>query len=80
MSHETIALLLWLMLGLDLLLTIYGFATRSWRVLAIAAAMSLVFGLLAIFSIGIGILALAIVQGGAAGAFYRSPGAGAQRR
>jgi hypothetical protein len=80
MSHETIALLLWSALGLDLLLTVYGFAARSWRPLASAAAISVVFGVVAIFSIGIVILALAIVQGGAAGAFYRSQHAGAQRR
>jgi hypothetical protein len=79
-SHETIALILWLLLGLDLMLTIVGLGVRSWRLLAVAAAMSVVFGVLAIFSIGFVILTLAVVQGGAAGAFYRGRRATAQHK
>lgn len=62
MSHETLAMLLWLMLGLSIALTIAGVAARASWALFLAAFLSFVFGILAIFSIGIFILALALVQ------------------
>ncbi|HEX5166838.1 MAG TPA: hypothetical protein VFV93_15640 [Thermomicrobiales bacterium] len=62
MSHETVALLLWSMLAIAIALTIVGVGIHSSRVLFVAAALSLVFGLAAIFSIGIFILALALIQ------------------
>jgi hypothetical protein len=62
MSHETVALLLWMMLAASIALTIVGAGMRSSRVLFVAAALSFVFGLAAIFSMGIFILALALIQ------------------
>ena len=62
MSHESLAMLLWLMLGLSVDLTIAGVAARASWALFLAAALSVVFGILAILSIGVFILALALVQ------------------
>lgn len=62
MSHETLALLLWTMLGLSIALTIAGVGTRVAWPLSLAAMLSLLLGVVAIFSIGILILALAAVQ------------------
>jgi hypothetical protein len=62
MSHDTLAMVLWLMLGLSTALTIAGVAARASWVLFVAAFLSFVFGIFAIFSIGIFILALALVQ------------------
>lgn len=62
MSHEMLATLLWTMLGISVFLTIVGIAARSSWMLAIAAFLSFVFGIAAIFSIGIFVLALCLVQ------------------
>jgi hypothetical protein len=62
MSHDTLAMLLWLMLGLSVALTIAGVAARASWALFFAAFLSFVFGILAILSIGIFILGLAVVQ------------------
>jgi hypothetical protein len=73
MSHETIALLLWSMLAVSVALTIAGIGMHSSRVLFVAAALSFVFGLAAIFSIGIFIIALAVIQLGLGFAFRQQP-------
>jgi hypothetical protein len=62
MSHDTLAMLLWLMLGLSVAVTIAGVAARTAWALFLGAFMSFMFGVLAIFSIGIFVLALATVQ------------------
>ena len=62
MSHETIALLLWTLLGLSLVLTIVGISVQESRMLFVAAAMSFGFAVAALFSIGIFILIGTIVQ------------------
>ena len=62
MSHETLAMLLWLLLGLSVALTIVGTGTRTDWMLFFASAISFVFSILAMFSIGIFILVLAITQ------------------
>jgi hypothetical protein len=62
MSHEAVALLFWSMLAVSIALTIAGVGTHTSGVLFVAAAFSLVCGLAAIFSIGIFILALALIQ------------------
>jgi hypothetical protein len=62
MSHETLAMLLWLMLGLSIALTIAGVAARASGALFLAAFLSFVFGILAFLSIGMFILALALAQ------------------
>ena len=62
MSHDTAATLLWLMLGLSIVLTIAGIGTRVAWPLFLAATLSFAFGIVSIFSIGIFILALALVQ------------------
>jgi hypothetical protein len=62
MSHETIATLLWSMLALDALVTLAGVALRSSRVMLAAACLSFLFGIAAIFSIGVGIIVIGICQ------------------
>ena len=62
MSHETLAMLLWLLLGLSIALMFAGIAARAAWALFLAAILSFIFAIAAMFSIGIFILALAIVQ------------------
>ena len=62
MSHETLAMLLWSMLGLSIALMFAGIAARAAWALFLSATLSFVFSIAALFSIGIFILALAIVQ------------------
>jgi hypothetical protein len=62
MSHALLATLLWSALGASVVLTIAGVGTqRSWPVF-VAAGLSLGFAVMAMFSIGIFILPLTIVQ------------------
>jgi hypothetical protein len=62
MSHETLAMLLWLMLGLSIALTIAGVAARASGAVFLAAFLLFVFGILSFLSIGMFILALAMAQ------------------
>jgi hypothetical protein len=52
MNHLVIAELLWSMLATALILTFVGFALRSWKVLWLAAVLSLLFTVAAALSIG----------------------------
>lgn len=72
MSHETLAMVLWSMLGLSLALTIAGVAARVAWPLFLAAMLSFVFSIAAMFSIGVFTLALAVVQLGLGIAMRRS--------
>ena len=62
MSHQTVATLLWSTLALSALLTVVGVAMRSARVMVVAACLSFVFGIAAIFSIGVGVIVIGICQ------------------
>ncbi|HYI16789.1 MAG TPA: hypothetical protein VEX37_15435 [Thermomicrobiales bacterium] len=62
MSHDTIAMLAWSILGLSVALMFAGIAVRVAWPLFLAAVLSLAFSVAAMFSIGIYTLALAIVQ------------------
>lgn len=62
MSHDQIALILWGMLLLSIVLTVGGLSARMATPLFVAAALSFALGIAAIFSIGIFVLALALVQ------------------
>jgi hypothetical protein len=62
MSHDTLATILWTMLGVSVVLTVFGIVARSAWMLFVAAAISLVFGIAAILSVGIFVLALAVAQ------------------
>ena len=72
MSHDTIAMLAWSILGLSVALMFAGIAARASWALFLAAFLSFVFGIAAIFSIGIFILALAIAQLGIGIGLYRT--------
>jgi hypothetical protein len=50
--HELIAVLLWGFLTASLILTVIGLRRRSWKLLWLAAGLSLVFSIAAGFSIG----------------------------
>ena len=62
MSHETLVTLLWSMLGLSVAVMAAGIAARASWALFLAAALSFVFSFAAMFSIGMFVLALAVVQ------------------
>ena len=62
MSHETLVILLWSMLGLSVAVMVAGIAARASWALFLAAALSFVFSFAAMFSIGMFALALAVVQ------------------
>jgi hypothetical protein len=62
MSHETIALLLWSLLGLSIVLTIVGIGVQEPWILFVAAAISFGFAIVAMFSIGIFVLVGTIIQ------------------
>jgi hypothetical protein len=62
MPHDTLATILWTMLGIMVLLTIVGITVRSAWLQFVAAALSLVFGIASIFSICIVVLALCLTQ------------------
>jgi hypothetical protein len=62
MSHDTLATTLWTMLGISVVLTVFGITARSSWLLFVAAGLSFVFGIAAILSIGIFVLALAVGQ------------------
>jgi hypothetical protein len=61
-SHELIALLLWGVLFLSPVLMVGGLSTERASLLFASAALSFVFGIVSIFSTGIFILALTLVQ------------------
>lgn len=71
MTHNLIALILWGMLLLSMLLTVGGLSARMAGPLLVAAALSFTFGIVAIFSIGIYVLALALIQFALAATFWR---------
>lgn len=75
MSHLWVALILWGMLAVSLVLTFAGFSLRSWKVLWAAAALSILFTLAAILSIGPLTLLLVALQLAGAVAFRWSVGA-----
>lgn len=62
MSHDVFALVLWSMLGVDVVITIFALALRSWRLMLVAAALSVAFAVPAILSIGIFIFGVALTQ------------------
>lgn len=62
LSHDTVASILWSILGISILLAVYGFAARSSTALFVAAVMAFGFGILSIFSVGIFVLAIAMAQ------------------
>jgi hypothetical protein len=79
MTHEMLATVLWTMLGVSIVLAILGVALRSTWLLAIAAMLTLSFGILAIFSIGIFIIALALIEAGLAWNVFRSTNGSVER-
>jgi hypothetical protein len=72
MSHEHNAMILWGILMLSILLMIGGISARVATPLFVAAALSFGFGIVAIFSIGIFVLALALIQLAPGFAFRRT--------
>lgn len=62
MPLDTLALILWSLLAASLILSLWGMFARSSTALFVAAGLAIVFGIAAIFSIGILVLALAAVQ------------------
>ncbi len=54
--------LVWLIPACSLLLTWYGLSRSSWKAMLIAAALSFVFGVIAVFSIGIFLFAFCLLQ------------------
>lgn len=81
MSYDTTASVLWGMLFLSLVLTPVGLVTRQWWVMSIAAFLSLVFGLAAILSVGIFVIAfVASLQTVAAVALFRDTGKSSMRQ
>jgi amino acid transporter len=62
MDHNTVATLLWLSLGMAFVLALVGIGLRSPRLLVVSGVIELVFGILAIFSIGIFIITIALIQ------------------
>ncbi len=72
MFLDATAVVLWGLLFLSLILSPVGLVTRRWWVMLIAALLSLVFGLAAISSVGIFVIAFVTsLQTVAAVAFYR---------
>lgn len=71
MTHTTLAAILWGALALSLGLTAYGVGCRSSTALYVAALLSFLFGIAAIFSIGMFIVLLAAAQLGLAIAYRR---------
>lgn len=69
---DIVALILWGMLAASLLLTWASLARGSWRQMVAAAALSLLFSIAAMFSIGPFTFLLTCLQGGAALAIYRN--------
>lgn len=67
-----IALTLWGMLAASLLLTWAGLARGSWKQMALAAVLSLLFSVAAMFSIGPFIFLITCLQAGVALAIYRN--------
>jgi len=67
-----IALTLWSMLAVALLLTWAGLARGSWKQMALAAVLSLLFSVATMFSIGPFIFLTTCLQAGAALAIYRN--------
>lgn len=74
MNREVFALALWSLLALSLLLTWHGLFAARWQSLALAAALSLLVAIPAMFSIGPFLLLLALLQAGAAVALKRGAG------
>ena len=72
MTFDAIAALLWSMLGASLILSLWGCLTRSARLMWIAGALSVVFGVAAIFSIGIFVLMVAATQAAVAVVLQRA--------
>ena len=54
--------LVWLIPACSLLLTWYGLSRSSWKAMLIAAALSFVFGVITVFSIGIFLFAFCVLQ------------------
>ena len=72
MTHDVIAAVLWSALGVSAVCTLAGLLTRRWWLMAAAATISLLFGLAAILSIGIIVIAIALLQAVGAVIFYRA--------
>ena len=62
MSRELLEIRLWGMLLLSIALTVGGLSARMSRPLFDASELSFAFGIVSIFSIGIFVLALALIQ------------------
>ena len=62
MSQGVLRDLVWLIPACSLLLTWYGLSRPSWKAMLVAAALSFVFGVITIFSIGIFIFAFCTLQ------------------
>ena len=62
MSQELWLDLIWLIPGCSLFLTWYGLSRSSWKAMLIAAALSFVFGVITVFSIGIFLFAFCVLQ------------------
>lgn len=71
MSYNIIAALIWSILAASLVLTIVGFARQSWKVLWLAAGLTLAFSVPAMFSVGALTLLLAAIQMASAVAYRR---------
>lgn len=67
-----VALIFWSMLAASLVLTWAGLARGAWRQLALAAVLSLLFSIVALFSIGPFTFLLTCLQAGAALAIARN--------
>ncbi len=72
--HELVAALLWGFLIVSLILTAIGLRRQSWKLLWLAAGLSLVFGIAAGFSIGPLTFLLTCLQLAAAVASRRETG------
>lgn len=62
MSQKLLRDLVWLIPAASLLLTWYGLSRASWTAMLVAAALSFVFGVITIFSIGIFFFVLCVLQ------------------
>jgi len=62
MPRELLRDLIWLIPVCSLLLTWYGLSRPSWKAVSVAASLSFIFGVITIFSIGIVLFALCILQ------------------
>jgi hypothetical protein len=71
-THDVVATLLWTMLAVALLLTGIAFARRSFWLMLVAAHLTLLFGLAAIFSVGIFVILIAVLQFIAAFSYLRA--------